>query len=70
ITKILAIELKEFGIIVISLHPGWVRTTMAYTENAPLGVYESIAGMIQVIESLDKSQSGKFFDWRGNEVSW
>jgi hypothetical protein len=43
---------------------------MAYTENAPLGVYESIAGMIQVIESLDKSQSGKFFDWRGNEVSW
>ncbi len=70
ITKILSIELKEFGIIVVSLHPGWVKTTMIYTDKAPLETEESISGMIQVIESLEIKDSGCFFDWKGNEMPW
>jgi NAD(P)-dependent dehydrogenase (short-subunit alcohol dehydrogenase family) len=70
ITKILSIELKEFGIIVVSLHPGWVKTTMIYTVKAPLESLESISGMIQVIESLEMKDSGNFFDWNGNEMPW
>lgn len=70
VTKILSIELKDYGIIVVSLHPGWVKTTMIYTENAPLEPSESINGMIKVTESLKMKDTGKFLDWKGNEIPW
>lgn len=70
ITKILSIELKDYGIIVVSLHPGWVKTTMIYTKNAPLEPSESINGMIQVIGSLEMKDTGRFLDWKGNEIPW
>jgi NAD(P)-dependent dehydrogenase (short-subunit alcohol dehydrogenase family) len=69
-TRMLSHELKERGIIVVSLHPGWVRTTMLYCENAPLQPAESIGGLIQVIESLGMKDSGKFINWQGNELPW
>jgi NAD(P)-dependent dehydrogenase (short-subunit alcohol dehydrogenase family) len=69
-TKMLSHELREHGIIVVSFHPGWVRTTMLYCQNAPLEPAESIGGMIRVIESLTMEESGRFLDWQGNEVPW
>jgi NAD(P)-dependent dehydrogenase (short-subunit alcohol dehydrogenase family) len=69
-TRMLSHELQDRGIIVVSLHPGWVRTTMLYCENAPLEPAESIGGLIQVIESLKIKDSGKFIDWQGNELPW
>jgi len=70
ITKALSVDLAEYGIIVASLHPGWVKTTMEYTENAPLMPEESIRGLIKVIESLNIEDTGKFIDWKGNELPW
>lgn len=70
VTKMLSNELKDKKIIVISFHPGWVKTTMLYTDNAPLKPPESINGMIQTIESLEIDSSGKFLDWEGNEMPW
>jgi NAD(P)-dependent dehydrogenase (short-subunit alcohol dehydrogenase family) len=70
ITKLLSDELRESGVIVVSLHPGWVRTTMLYCENAPLGPTESIGGMIRVIESLEMDDSGNFLDWQGHVIPW
>jgi NAD(P)-dependent dehydrogenase (short-subunit alcohol dehydrogenase family) len=69
-TKMLSHELREYGIIVVSFHPGWVRTTMLYCEDAPLEPVESVGGMIQVIESLVVKDSGRFIDWKGNELPW
>lgn len=69
-TKMLSHELREYGIIVVSLHPGWVRTTMLYCENAPLEPAESIGGMIQVIESLGMKDTGRFLDWQRDKVPW
>ena len=69
-TRMLSYELQDRGIIVVSLHPGWVRTTMLYCENAPLEPAESIGGLTQVIESLEMKDSGKFIDWQGNELPW
>ena len=70
ITKALSVELVEKNIIIVSLHPGWVKTTMEYTENAPLTPKESVNGMINVIESLNLEDTGKFIDWQGNEMPW
>ncbi len=69
-TKMLSFELKEDKIIVVSFHPGWVKTTMLYCENAPLEARDSVQGMISIIESLELKDSGKFLDWQGNELPW
>ncbi len=70
ITKALSVELVSDKIIVVSMHPGWVKTSMEYTENAPLMPEESIKGMINVMDSLTIEDTGKFLDWQGNEVPW
>jgi NAD(P)-dependent dehydrogenase (short-subunit alcohol dehydrogenase family) len=70
ISKISSLELKENNVIVIAMHPGWVRTTMIYTENAPLSVEESVSGMINVIDRLNLEDSGKFYNWKGEEMPW
>ncbi|OLS32629.1 MAG: C-factor [Candidatus Heimdallarchaeota archaeon AB_125] len=70
ITKALSVDLEEDGITVVSIHPGWVKTTMEYTENAPLTTYESIKGIRNVIDNLSIEETGKFFDWEGNELPW
>jgi NAD(P)-dependent dehydrogenase (short-subunit alcohol dehydrogenase family) len=70
ITKTLSIELRDAGILVVSLHPGWVKTWMTRNEDAPMEPAESIGGMVRVIESLGPEDSGKFLDWQGNEVPW
>ena len=70
ITRILSVDLSAHGIVVVSLHPGWVKTTMTRKENAPLEPSQSISGMIQVLESLEKNDTGRFLDWTGRELPW
>jgi NAD(P)-dependent dehydrogenase (short-subunit alcohol dehydrogenase family) len=70
ITKILSFDLREHGIKVIALHPGWVQTPMTRNEKAPLTPEESIQGMLQVIEALGIEDNGRFLDWRGKEIPW
>jgi NAD(P)-dependent dehydrogenase (short-subunit alcohol dehydrogenase family) len=70
ITRILSVDLSAYGILVLSLHPGWVKTTMTRHEDAPLEPSESISGMIQVLSSLTRSDTGKFLDWMGREIPW
>ena len=70
ITKTLSVDLKEQNIIVISLHPGWVKTTMELTVNAPLMPEESVNGMRKLIKNLSINDTGKFYDWQGNEMQW
>jgi NAD(P)-dependent dehydrogenase (short-subunit alcohol dehydrogenase family) len=68
-TKSLSYRLKRDKISMVVFHPGWVRTRMG-TEQAPLSKKTSVSGMIQVIDSLQLSDSGQFLDWEGKEVPW
>lgn len=65
----LSFDLRGFGIGVLILHPGWVRTDMGGT-NAPLTAAESVAGMRRVIEHYDPSLAGQFLNFRGEPQPW
>ena len=55
------------NIIVSSYHPGWVRTDMGGA-NADISVEESATGLINHFLKLQKSDSGKFFNYDGKPL--
>ena len=69
VVKSLSVDLKPQGITVVSLHPGWVKTDMG-GPNAPVSIDESIEGMMQVIDTTDIRDTGRFFNYDGKELPW
>ena len=69
VVKSLSIDLKAYGITVVSLHPGWVKTDMGGA-NAPVSIDESVEGMIRVIETTDITDTGKFLNFHRRELPW
>ncbi len=67
--KSLAIDLKDEGIHVNVLHPGWVKTDMG-GPNGLLTPQQSISGMIKLIDKLNASRTGKFYHTNGDELEW
>ena len=65
----LSIDWKDDGISVLILHPGWVKTDMG-GPNAPVSIDESIEGMMQVIDSTDIRDTGRFLNYDGKELPW
>ncbi|MDQ6685384.1 MAG: SDR family oxidoreductase [Pseudomonadota bacterium] len=55
--------------IVVSLHPGWVRTDMGGTA-AHLDVATSVAGMRKVIAGLKPADNGGFFNYDGTAIAF
>jgi NAD(P)-dependent dehydrogenase (short-subunit alcohol dehydrogenase family) len=68
-TALLAAALRERGITVVALHPGWVQTDMGGA-GATLTPEQSVAGLLRVIGALKPSDSGRFLDWRGEALPW
>jgi hypothetical protein len=40
------------------------------SDNAPLSVEESVAGMLECIDSLTMAESGRFIDQCGKTIPW
>jgi NAD(P)-dependent dehydrogenase (short-subunit alcohol dehydrogenase family) len=68
-TALLAAALRERGIVVIALHPGWVQTDMGGA-GATVTPEQSVTGLLRVIDGLKASDSGRFLDWRGESLPW
>jgi len=68
-TALLAQALRPRGIVVVALHPGWVRTDMG-GKDATLPADESAAALLAVIDGLGPDDSGRFLDWRGAPLPW
>lgn len=66
--KSLSIDLKDDGIGVFLLHPGWVSTDM--TGGTGIAAEESAAGLIQRMDQLDISRTGTFWHQEGYQLPW
>ena len=62
-------EFKSKYITVSSFHPGWVRTDMG-GPNATLSAKESASSLVKSFENLTFEDTGKFFNYDGNEMNF
>jgi NAD(P)-dependent dehydrogenase (short-subunit alcohol dehydrogenase family) len=69
LTRAAAHDLAASGVIVVALHPGWVRTDLGGPD-AELTAAESVGDMLGVIDGLDASQSSRFLNRDGREHPW
>lgn len=67
--KSLSLDLSGKGVITLLLHPGWVQTDMGGS-SAPIDAVASVAGMRAVIDRAGVADSGRFFNYDGNELPW
>lgn len=69
VARATALEFADQGLIVLALHPGWVRTDMGGKE-ADIDVTTSVRGLIKVIGRATPAQSGLYFDYTGKKLKW
>lgn len=71
IGKSLSIDLKDQGIAVLVLHPGWVKTRMG-GPNGLLTVEESVSAQLDLIARAyqNDAMSGRFFHVSGEDLPW
>jgi NAD(P)-dependent dehydrogenase (short-subunit alcohol dehydrogenase family) len=68
----LSFDLKPHGIMVVGIGPGFVLTDMTRGSSVtpPLLPPESVRGMIATLEARTFADTGRFYDWSGNEADW
>lgn len=69
LTRSLAFDLQDDGIIAVAVHPGWVQTDMGGS-HAPVTPGESAAGIIALADGLTMEHTSKFLTWDGREHTW
>lgn len=65
----LAAELEPAGVLVCTLHPGWVQTDMGGA-NAAITVTQSAQGIYTLIDSLTAAKSGRVLTYEGVQIPW
>ena len=66
--KSLSVDLKDHGISVFLLHPGYVSTDMTNHQGTP--VTKAASGLIERMDTLDMSQTGTFWHQEGYPLPW
>ena len=69
LTRLLSIDLKEDGILVTSIHPGWVKTDMG-GEAAPLTPDESSTQVIETMLKMTRDHHGGYYRYDGQKMPW
>ncbi|GIX78892.1 uncharacterized protein CEXT_500491 [Caerostris extrusa] len=65
--QVIARTVKDQGILVVNICPGWVKTDMG-TSQAMLEVTESISAIIETLKRLNETHHGSFLDRNGNVI--
>jgi NAD(P)-dependent dehydrogenase (short-subunit alcohol dehydrogenase family) len=62
-------DLRDRGIKVVALHPGWVRTDMGGPDGE-ISVAQSVTSLRRTIAALTPADSGRFLDIDGSKIPW
>ncbi len=65
----LATEFREQGVIIVPMHPGWVKTEMA-GDVADISPEESATGVRKTIAAMTFADTGTFMKWTGDVHPW
>lgn len=65
----MSVDFKKDGILVASLHPGWVKTDMG-GKAAPMEVDATMETIISTLKTLDEAHSGSFLQYDGTTLPW
>lgn len=68
VTKCLAGDFQEKGIVVVSIHPGSVRTDM--NPDGRISPSESVQGIKKVLDSVSLKDSGSFINYNQERLPW
>lgn len=69
VVKSAALDLTRRGITIVALHPGWVRTGMGGAD-AEIEAEESVNHLKALLERMQPTDTGRFFDLSGEELPW
>ena len=69
VMKTLAGDLRERGVTIVVVHPGYVRTELG-GPNGDISAEESAAGIKRVADSLKLDATGSFLNWNGSVHAW
>lgn len=69
VSRLLAHDLAEKGIIVLAVHPGWVQTRMG-GRHATVPARDSVSNLRSLIARADAGTSGRFWNHSGEELPW
>ncbi|GIY12761.1 uncharacterized protein CDAR_231941 [Caerostris darwini] len=64
---IAALTIKDQGILVVSMCPGWVKTDMG-TDEGVLEVSESVGAMMNTLSQVNESHHGAFLNRNGETI--
>lgn len=70
LNRSMAFELREEGIICVTVNPGWVQTDMGGSK-ARFTTSQSVSNLIsQVLDRLTLADSGRFINYDGTDHPW
>ena len=65
----LSVDLKDTGILIMAMHPGWVRTRMGGPD-AMLDTQTCVKSMIETFESLTEKDHGTLVSYSNKTLPW
>jgi len=69
LTRAMAHDLRNSGIVSMVMNPGWVSTDMGGSK-AELTPEQSVMGMLRVVSDLTTDDIGTFKQWNGETQPW
>ena len=68
-TKLLSNYLRKDKVIVLTVHPGWLRTDMG-GPNAHLDPYEAACQLVELFKGINSLEAPIFIDYTGKQCPW